>query len=84
MANSGILDAFFVELGIDASKFTRGQREATESFKKSQEEIAKRERQRLLREGQEKARNLLRIGSYSEAVALLQELLTNYPGTPPG
>jgi hypothetical protein len=36
-----VLDAFVVEIGLDPKQFTRGQREALDSFKKTQEEALK-------------------------------------------
>lgn len=40
-----VIDSLFVELGIDASKFTKGQKEAIASFKKASEEARTRSKE---------------------------------------
>jgi hypothetical protein len=36
-----VIDSLILELGIDASKFSKGQRDALDAFKKTQEEAVK-------------------------------------------
>ena len=62
-------------------RFDPGRAEAIQLLAMVQAELDRRERGKHLREGLEKARNLLRIASFDEAIAALQQLIASHPGT---
>jgi eukaryotic-like serine/threonine-protein kinase len=65
----------------EALRYDPGHVEAAQLLASVRDEMARRERQKRVRDGLDKARQLLGGGSYDEAIKLLQELLEFYPGT---
>jgi serine/threonine-protein kinase len=65
----------------EALRYDPNRPEAVQLLASVQQEIEKRDREKRLREALEKSRSLLGIGSFDEAIPLLQEIIVNFPGT---
>jgi hypothetical protein len=65
----------------EALRYDPGHVEAAQLLASVRDEMGRRDRQKRIREGLDKARGLLGAGSYDESIKLLQELLEFYPGT---
>jgi eukaryotic-like serine/threonine-protein kinase len=79
LATEHLTDAY--QRATEALQFDPGHVEASQFLASVRDEMARRERQKAVQDGVDRARQLLGKGSYDESIQLLQGLNASYPGT---